>query len=109
MRRMNFPPVWCAYSQLNRAVRAPPMCKKPVGLGANRTRTLMALISDAKMLGEDRAGGWRKAREGETKEDPITMRKTLTGNQETNPADTVRYRVVSRVWRAKANAIEVQH
>ena len=38
IRRMNWPP-WCrASSQLNRAVRTPPMCKKPVGLGANRVR-----------------------------------------------------------------------
>src|SRR5207247_11157212 len=41
MRKMNVPPVWRAYSQLNSAVRAPPMCKKPVGLGANRTRTFI--------------------------------------------------------------------
>jgi len=39
MRRMNTPPVWRAYSQLNSAVRALPMWKKPVGLGAKRTRT----------------------------------------------------------------------
>ena len=36
---MNTPPVWRAYSQLNSAVRALPMWKNPVGLGAKRTRT----------------------------------------------------------------------
>src|SRR3954471_23922282 len=40
MRKMKTPPVWRAYSQLNNAVRALPMWKKPVGLGAKRTRTL---------------------------------------------------------------------
>src|ERR1051326_4211814 len=39
MRSTNFPS-WCrANSQLNSAVRAPPMCRKPVGEGAKRTRT----------------------------------------------------------------------
>src|SRR5687768_8023520 len=39
MRRMYLPPAWRENSQLNRAVRTPPMCKKPVGLGAKRVRT----------------------------------------------------------------------
>src|SRR5262249_57743285 len=30
---------WRAKSQLKSAVRAPPTCRWPVGLGANRTRT----------------------------------------------------------------------
>ena len=30
-----------AYSQQNSAVRTPPMCSKPVGLGAKRVRTVM--------------------------------------------------------------------
>ncbi len=38
MRRMNVPPFLRAHSQLKRAVRAPPTCRYPVGLGANRTR-----------------------------------------------------------------------
>jgi hypothetical protein len=38
MRRMSFPPVFLAYSQLKSAVRAPPTCRLPVGEGANRTR-----------------------------------------------------------------------
>ncbi len=39
IRRMNLPP-WCrANNQLNRAVRAVPMWRLPVGLGAMRTRT----------------------------------------------------------------------
>ena len=33
------PPVLLAYSQLKRAVRAPPTCRLPVGEGANRTLT----------------------------------------------------------------------
>jgi hypothetical protein len=39
--RMNVPPVCLAYSQLNRAVLAPPICRKPVGLGANLTLTFI--------------------------------------------------------------------
>src|ERR1700722_5608082 len=38
MRRMKTPPAWRAKSQLKRAVRAPPTCRKPVGEGAKRTR-----------------------------------------------------------------------
>src|SRR5512144_1634912 len=40
MRRMNVPPIFWANNQLNRAVRNPPTCRKPVGLGAKRTRTV---------------------------------------------------------------------
>jgi hypothetical protein len=36
MRSRNVPPVWRAKSQLNRAVRAPPICRNPVGEGAKR-------------------------------------------------------------------------
>ena len=36
---MNLPLFFRAYSQLNSAVRSPPICKKPVGLGAKRVRT----------------------------------------------------------------------
>src|SRR5262245_17842657 len=39
MRRMKVPRWWRAKSQLKSAVRAPPTCRWPVGLGANRTRT----------------------------------------------------------------------
>ena len=38
MRRTYLPPCRRAKSQLNSAVRTPPMCRKPVGLGANRVR-----------------------------------------------------------------------
>ena len=34
----NFPSIFCAYNQLNSAVRAVPMWNKPVGLGANLNR-----------------------------------------------------------------------
>src|SRR5882757_95347 len=35
-------PAWRrAYNQQNSAVRNPPMCRKPVGLGAKRVRTIM--------------------------------------------------------------------
>src|SRR2546423_12065204 len=41
MRNRNLPP-WCrAKSQLKSAVRAPPMCRNPVGEGAKRTTTLI--------------------------------------------------------------------
>ena len=33
------PPIFREYSQLYRAVRAPPTCRLPVGEGANLTRT----------------------------------------------------------------------
>src|SRR4051812_34817107 len=36
MRSRNFPPRPRAYSQLNSAVRPPPICRKPVGEGAKR-------------------------------------------------------------------------
>src|SRR5882672_2088900 len=39
MRRMKAPPWWRAKSQLKSAVRAPPTCRWPVGLGAKRTLT----------------------------------------------------------------------
>src|ERR687898_2609582 len=38
MRRMNVPPDPRASNQLNKAVRALPTCRWPVGLGAKRTR-----------------------------------------------------------------------
>src|SRR5204863_161093 len=41
-RRTNTPLFFRAHSQLNRAVRAPPMCRYPVGEGAKRTRTMGA-------------------------------------------------------------------
>ena len=34
----NFPPIFCAYNQLNSAVRAVPIWNKPVGLGASLKR-----------------------------------------------------------------------
>src|SRR3954468_14399674 len=39
MRSRNFPPRPRAYSQLNSAVRPPPICRKPVGEGAKRVTT----------------------------------------------------------------------
>jgi hypothetical protein len=39
------PPCWRANSQLKRNVRTPPMWRNPVGLGAMRTRTLIAPVS----------------------------------------------------------------
>ncbi len=41
MRSTNWPPRWRASSQQYSAVRAPPICRKPVGLGAKRVRTVM--------------------------------------------------------------------
>src|SRR6266851_5064037 len=43
IRKTKWPACRRAYSQQNNAVRNPPMCKKPVGLGANRVRTVMNL------------------------------------------------------------------
>src|SRR5919201_4227114 len=42
MRRTNTPFFFRAHSQLKSAVRAPPMCRYPVGEGAKRTRTIGA-------------------------------------------------------------------
>src|SRR5690606_4781754 len=42
MRSTNSPPRWRDSSQQYSAVRAPPMCRYPVGLGAKRVRTVMA-------------------------------------------------------------------
>src|SRR5881296_1521319 len=39
IRRTKAPRWWRAKSQLKSAVRAPPTCRWPVGLGAKRTRT----------------------------------------------------------------------
>ena len=44
IRSRKAPPCWRAYSQLNSAVRADPMCRYPVGEGAKRTRVLMPLM-----------------------------------------------------------------
>src|SRR5437763_1050458 len=44
MRRMNRPPWRRANSQLKKAVRTPPMCRKPVGLGAKRVRIMTQII-----------------------------------------------------------------
>ena len=46
MRSTSSPPQWRASSQLNSAVRAPPMCSAPVGDGAKRT----LIIHDPRML-----------------------------------------------------------
>ena len=49
MRSSIVPPLWRAKSQLNKAVRAPPMCRKPVGDGAKRVTTgcdMRAALSD---------------------------------------------------------------
>ena len=40
-RSRKSPPVWRLYRKLNSAVRAPPICNWPVGLGAKRVRTLV--------------------------------------------------------------------
>src|SRR6202012_1616933 len=43
MRTTTWPPRRRASSQQYRAVRAPPMCRKPVGLGAKRVRTVIRI------------------------------------------------------------------
>jgi hypothetical protein len=44
MRRINEPFCWRAKSQLNSAVRTPPIWRYPVGLGANLTRTWLIIL-----------------------------------------------------------------
>jgi hypothetical protein len=46
MRRSIVPPCRRANSQLNRAVRAPPMWRKPVGEGAKRVTTADGTTGD---------------------------------------------------------------
>src|SRR4051812_3934965 len=56
IRRWNSPPSCCrANSQLKSAVRTLPMCSRPVGLGAMRTRTLMRLAYSREREGPDPA------------------------------------------------------
>src|SRR5438132_2555910 len=50
MRRINCPPCLRANSQLNKAVRTPPMCRKPVGLGAKRVRTMITCLGAKSQL-----------------------------------------------------------
>src|SRR5690606_27085292 len=67
IRSSALPPWWRAKSQLNSAVRAPPICRKPVGEGAKRATTgrrpvdppallalafVPAMLSYAQMLSE---------------------------------------------------------
>jgi hypothetical protein len=42
-----------AYSQLNSAVRAPPICRKPVGDGAKRVTTVSAIDSSSPRPGTE--------------------------------------------------------
>mmetsp|Transcript_15232 Transcript_15232/g.43319 ORF Transcript_15232/g.43319 Transcript_15232/m.43319 type:complete len:220 (+) Transcript_15232:1173-1832(+) len=46
-RRIIFPPMFFAKSQLKSAVLAPPTCSEPVGDGAKRTRTPPSLVAAA--------------------------------------------------------------
>ena len=43
--KTSFPPLFLAKSQLNKAVRAPPTWRRPVGDGANLTRTYFSGIA----------------------------------------------------------------
>ena len=58
MRSTSRPPSWRASSQLNSAVRAPPMCSAPVGDGANLTLIMAAMLIGAHV---SPAGGLAKA------------------------------------------------
>ena len=60
IRRRNRPPWWRANSQLNSAVRAPPMCRKPVGEGAKRVMTVgeVAVIGAERWISLSAVGGW---------------------------------------------------
>src|SRR5438132_11230054 len=51
IRSRNFPPSLRANSQLNRAVRTPPMCRYPVGLGAKRVRAMAPFRVEQQSLG----------------------------------------------------------
>ena len=50
-RRMSFPPLFLAYSQLKRAVRAPPTWRLPVGEGANLTRISLDDVAEVGVVG----------------------------------------------------------
>ena len=48
---MSFPPLFLAYSQLKRAVRAPPTWRLPVGEGANLTRISLDDVAEVGVVG----------------------------------------------------------
>ncbi len=56
-RRMNLPPWRRAYSQQNSAVRTPPMCSRPVGLGAKRVTTVIGGAHVTKSAAAPPCGG----------------------------------------------------
>lgn len=51
MRNLNSPPKWRARSQQKMAVRPPPICKCPVGLGAKRVMTFFMSLSVLRVSG----------------------------------------------------------
>src|SRR6185503_1765483 len=53
MRSRNLPPWWRANSQLNKAVRAPPMCRNPVGEGAKRVTTAGVWVALTRAFSKD--------------------------------------------------------
>src|SRR6187399_3072066 len=59
-RRMNCPFMRRAYSQLNSAVRTPPMWSMPVGLGANRVTTFVEFCM-ARMVAAFRRPMWTRS------------------------------------------------
>jgi hypothetical protein len=64
IRRMKVPPWWRANAHGNSAERMLPRCRKPVGLGAKRVRTVQVSevryqVSDAPALD---VGTWRATR-----------------------------------------------
>src|SRR3954469_22408360 len=57
----NLPPWWRANSQLNTAVRAPPICRNPVGEGAKRVTTGLSLALNRGFLSTYAAMQWTSA------------------------------------------------
>src|SRR5678815_5304917 len=76
---MNWPPMRRAYSQLKSAVRTPPMCSRPVGLGAKRVMVVMDSESGGARMVAALTGPHQHARKGrnsiDNQEDPSHLRR----------------------------------
>ena len=79
IRSRHSPPCWRAKSQLKRNVRTPPMWRKPVGLGAMRTRTLIGVAIVGRSSVQFGAHVSRRA--GSTRRSTGSRRSAATASQ----------------------------
>src|SRR4051794_30471902 len=98
MRSRNCPPKWRARTNEKSAVRAPPTWRKPVGEGAKRVTTLLAM--EAAHYQEAKGGGkrettlrWRLRNDGLGPEAQIDLnRRTVKGVGEAADAQDIAMR-----------------